>query len=281
MKIEFPLKVAYISVGGHKIRYTEKGEGAPLILIHGLGASLEWWQFNMDSLSKKYRVIAFDFLGFGYSAKPEIQFSLDLIPEFMHSFLDAFNFQKASLVGNSLGGFIAFHSALKMPDRIDRLILVDSAGFGSKLSIILRLGSVFPLGEIAIAMRNRQTTRMLLSQLFYDHKKIPFHLIDCVLSIFDLPMAGKACLQVLRTGVNIRGLREEMWLHVVESTASLPQKTLIIWGEYDRITPVSQAYMAKSLIKNSRLHVFERCGHLPQVEWPEKFNRAVLDFLDS
>lgn len=281
MKVKFPLQEDYLYVGGYKIRYTEKGKGAPLVFIHGLGASIEWWQFNMDALSKKYRVIAFDFLGFGYSSKPEIKFSLDLIPEFMHSFLDAFDLPKASLVGNSLGGFIAFHSALKMPDRIDRLILVDSAGFGSKLSIILRLGSVFPLGEIALAMRNRQTTRMLLSQLFYDHEKIPFHLIDCVLRIFNLPLTGKACLQVLRTGVNIRGLKEAIWLQVVESAASLPHKTLIIWGEHDRITPVGQAFLAKSLIKDSRLHVFKKCGHLPQVEWPEKFNRAILDFMES
>lgn len=276
-----PLKETYISINGYDVRMSEKGSGPAVILLHGLGGSLEWWELNLNALSQKYRVIAFDFLGFGYSAKPKIRFSLDVASDFMLSFLDAFDLSKASLIGNSMGGLIALSTASKIPERVDKLILVDNAGFGPELSFILRLASVYPVGEFALAIRNRFTARMILSHLFYDSKKLPSRLVNCVLRVFDLPRTGEACLEVLRSGVNLRGLRNRIWFSIVEKASSLPQKTLIIWGVNDRITPLFQAYTGKSLIKNSKLLVFQKCGHLPQVEWAEKFNRSVMNFLES
>lgn len=271
----------YASVGGYKIRYVEKGRGHPLILIHGLGASLDWWQPNIDALSQKQRVIALDFLGFGLSSKPEIEFSVDLASDFMLSFLDAFQIQKASLIGNSMGGLIALYTAMNAPERVDSLVLVDAAGFGRELSVVLRLGTLFPLGEMALAMRGRLTAKMLLSRLVYDLKKVPESLIGCVLRMFSQPRAVEVCLQVLRFAVNLKGLRREIWLPVVERAPSLPHKTLIIWGEDDKITPLSQARLGRELTKHCELKVFEKCGHLPQIEWPDEFNNAVLDFLEK
>lgn len=281
MKVENSLPETYASVGGHKIRCVEKGRGHPLILIHGLGASLDWWQPNIDSLSRKHRVIAFDFLGFGLSSKPELKFSINLASDFMLSFLDAFQIQKTSLIGNSMGGLIALYTAMNAPDRIDRLVLVDSAGFGQELSIFLRIGSIFPLGEMALAMRSRLTAKMFLSRLVYDLKKVPESLFDCVLRMFSQPRAVEVCLQVLRYAVNLKGLRKEIWLPVVERAPSLPHKTLIVWGEDDRITPLSQARLGIGLMKHGELRLFEKCGHIPQIEQPDEFNSAVLDFLEK
>lgn len=269
----------YIHVSGHRIRIVEKGEGPPLILIHGLGASLEWWQFNIDKLSEGNRVIALDFLGFGLSSRPSTDFSLNLASEFMHSFLDVLELSRASLVGNSLGGLIALYTASKMPERIDKLVLVDNAGLGQKLSILLRLGSVYPVGKLALALRNRLTVRIFLSRLVYDSQKLPPYLIDCVLKMFSLPKSAEVCLQVLRTGVNLKGIKKEIWSSLQKAASSLPHETLIIWGAEDRITPLSQAHAGKGLIRNSRLHIIENCGHIPQVECPEEFNQAVLNFL--
>lgn len=276
-----PFQDTYISVNGHKIRFLESGKGPPLILIHGLGGSLEWWEFNLDAFSQKYCVIAFDFFGFGLSSKPEVRFSLDFASEFMVSFMDTFQLSKASIIGNSLGGLIALFTALKKPERIDKLVLVDSAGFGSELSVLLRIGSVFPVGELALVLRNHLTVKIFLSRLFHDRRKIPSHMIDCVLRMFSLPRTGKVCLRVLRSGVNLKGLKEDIFLSVIKRASSLPHKTLIVWGADDKVTSVRQAYKGRGLIKNSRLHIFEKCGHLPQVEWSEKFNRLVLGFLES
>lgn len=281
MKAIIEVKETYTRVNGYQIRYVEKGKGPPLILIHGLGASIEWWKGNIEPLSQNHRVIAFDFLGFGYSTKPEEEYNIDLATRFMRSFLDVFDLPKASLVGNSIGGLIALFAALHMPERIDRVILVDNAGFGQELSVILRWASVFPIGELALSIRTRQTVRMLLARIFYDPKKIPPDLVNSVLKIFDQPRAREACLQVLRYGVNRKGLREEIWSSVLAKVPSITHPTLIIWGSENAIAPLSQAHQGKRLIKNSKLCVFEKCGHVPQVEWPEKFNQLVLSFLKS
>lgn len=97
--------------------------------------------------------------------------------------------------------------------------------------------------------------------------------------MFRLPRSAEVCLQVLRTGVNLKGIKKEIWSLLQKAASSLRHETLIIWGAEDKITPLSQAHVGKELIRNSRLHVIENCGHIPQVECPEEFNQAVLDFL--
>jgi 4,5:9,10-diseco-3-hydroxy-5,9,17-trioxoandrosta-1(10),2-diene-4-oate hydrolase len=275
------LKEEYISVAGLKIRFLEKGKGPPLVLLHGMGGSLEWWEYNLDAFSRKYRTIAFDFPGFGYSTKSGLDFSKNSASDFMISFLDAFQIPKASLIGNSMGGLIAFLTAANQPERIDKLILVDTVGFEIKLSILLRLGTVFPLGELTLSVRNHLIARIFLNRMFYDSQKVPDQLIPTVLEIFDMAQTRKACLRILRSGVDLKGLKKEICLRVRDRAGSLPHKTLIIWGANDKVAPLNQAYVGKNLIRNSQLHVFDKCGHLPQVEWPEEFNHLVLEFLGS
>ncbi len=273
------MKETYILVEGQRIRYIETGKGSPLLLIHGLGASLDWWKYNIAHLARHHRVIAFDFLGFGYSSKPEIEFNIDLALRFVRSSIDVFDLPKVSMAGNSMGGLIVLFAAFDMPERVDKVILVDNAGFGQELSVLLRWASVFPVGELALSIRTPWSVKMLLSQIFYDPKKIPPDLVNCVLKIFGQPRAKETCLQVLRYGVNVKGLREEIYAPVLAQAPSLPHPTLIVWGADDSIIPLSQAQQGKRLIRNSRLTVFKKCGHVPQVEWPEQFNQVVLDFL--
>jgi 4,5:9,10-diseco-3-hydroxy-5,9,17-trioxoandrosta-1(10),2-diene-4-oate hydrolase len=120
-----------------------------------------------------------------------------------------------------------------------------------------------------------------MNRMFYDSQKVPDQLIPTVLEIFDMPQTRKACLRILRSGVDLKGLKNEICLRVRDGASSLPHKTLIIWGANDKVVPLNQAYVGKNLIRNSQLHVFDKCGHLPQVEWPEEFNHLVLEFLGS
>jgi len=271
----------FVNVDGHEIRFEEKGKGFPLVLIHGLGASLEWWQYNINVLSQKYRVIAFDFLGFGYSSKPVDEFTLFSASEFLVSFLDTFRIEKAILIGSSMGGLISLSTAIQYKQRVEKLVLVNNAGFGQNLSLILRLASVYPIGELALASRTPQTVKILLSQLFYDQKKLPHNLINCVMKIFGLDRTPSFLLRELRYGVNLRGLKKEIWHSIVNETPSIPHPSLIVWGQHDRIVPVDQAYRGNELIRNSQLYIFKKCGHMPQVEWPDEFNQLVLEYLDS
>jgi len=282
-RTSFPLEqdMEYVRVNGYRVRFLEKGKGFPLLLLHGLGASLEWWQFNVDPLSRHYRVIALDFIGFGYSSKLLSEYSLSNASKFLISFLDTLKIKKISLIGNSMGGLISLSTALQYPERIEKLVLVDNAGFGRELSFILRLGSLFPVGEIVLALRNKFTANILLSQLFYNPQKLPPNLTSCVLRILDLPHSSDVLLRALRYGVNLRGLRRDIWKPIQGKVSLLNHPTLIIWGDEDKIISVDQAYRGKRMISRSKLHIFEKCGHLPQVEWAEEFNHLVLGFLQS
>lgn len=275
------MKGHYATIAGYKIRFLEKGKGPALVLLHGMGGSLEWWEYNLDAFSGNFRTIAFDFPGFGYSAKSSLDFRENSVSNFMVSFFDAFHISKASLLGNSMGGLFAFLTAVDQPGRIDKLILVNSVGFGARLSLPLRLGTVFPLGELVLSVRSHLIVRILLNRMFFDSRKVPYHLIPTVLKIFDIPETCEACLRILRFGVGLMGLKKEICLRVRDGASALPHKTLIIWGANDKVAPLNQAYVGRNLIKNSQLHVFDKCGHLPQVEWPEQFNSLVLEFLGS
>lgn len=271
----------YVCLDNLRIRFVEKGKGFPLVLIHGLGASVEWWQYNIDFLSQRYRVIAFDFPGFGYSSKILNEYTLSYSSKLLISFFDALGIPKAFLIGNSMGGLISLSAALQYPERVEKLVLVDNAGFGRKLSLLLRIGSLFPVGELVLALRNQYTVKILLNQLFYDSSKRPSNLTNCVLRIFDLSQSGEVFLRALRSGINVSGLKDEILSPILEKTTLLSLPTLIVWGAQDRIIPVSQAYRGQALINHSRLCVFENCGHMPQVEHAEEFNHLVLNFLES
>ena len=273
------METFFLDVDGYKIRCAIRGQGANLVLIHGLGGSLEWWKYNFDYLSLKYRVIVFDFPGFGYSTKPQTGLSLDLASSFMRSFLDTLNLLSFSLIGNSLGGLIALYVASDLEERVDNLILVSNAGFSQELSFLLRLASLYPCGEIAFALRNFFTARLFLSRLFYDSRKLPVELINCVLEIFDNHLSRKFCLQVLRSGVDLGGLKDKILGAIKERAVRLTLPTLIIWGRNDKIIPVSQAYQGRDLIRNSDLFIFENCGHLPQIEKRDEFNQLIVNYL--
>lgn len=121
-----PEKVA--SVMGKNIHYFEAGQGPVVILLHGLGAVKEIWMLNFDALASKYHVYAIDQIGFGHSDKPLLDYKIATFVDFLHEFMQTQNIGKATLVGNSLGGWIALDFAAQYPSMVDKLVLVDSAG---------------------------------------------------------------------------------------------------------------------------------------------------------
>src|ERR1051325_10630681 len=117
------------TVFGQKIRYVDVGTGPVVVLLHGLGGNSSNWAFNFAALSAKYRVIAPDQVGFGRSDKPLINYRVGTYVDFLDKFLDELKVERATLVGNSMGGWIAAAYTLKYPGRVERLVLVDAAGF--------------------------------------------------------------------------------------------------------------------------------------------------------
>ena len=138
----------YVQVGQYNTRFQTQGNGGSnVILIHGLGGYLEHWQQNIESLADRHRVYALDLVGFGRSDKPEADYCLPFFARFVRDFMDCQGIERATLVGNSLGGSIALQFAIDFPSRVEKLVLVDSAGLGKDVTIFLRLVTLPLLGE--------------------------------------------------------------------------------------------------------------------------------------
>src|SRR5207247_2437827 len=119
----------FVTVFGAKIHYVEAGSGPVVILLHGLGGDASNWAQTIGPLAEKYRVIAPDQIGFGRSDKPFLSYRVGTLVDFLEGFYKEIKIERASLVGNSLGGWTAAAFTLAHPEKVDRLVLVDSAGF--------------------------------------------------------------------------------------------------------------------------------------------------------
>jgi pimeloyl-ACP methyl ester carboxylesterase len=269
----------YIKVDSINTRYWSAGtQGSPVILLHGGGSSIEIWEQNIQALAQDHRVFAFDMVGTGLSDKPAVAYSLDYQLQFLKAFLDTLDIQVASLIGNSMGGSIALKFALESPERVSNLGLISSFGLGQEIDIADRLLAAFP----AIAKRippSRRGVRMVLNSCVYDPKSVPESWIELNYQRFNLPGQKEALISLLVANLDFWGVRREVFSPLVHHLDRIKIPTLIIWGKQDSIVPVAHAYVASQKIVNSQLSVFERCGHWAQVEYPEKFNRLVLEFL--
>ncbi|NIN66825.1 MAG: alpha/beta fold hydrolase [Anaerolineae bacterium] len=270
----------YIQVDGKSIRYWAEGEGRTVILVHGLSCSAEFWQRNIGALSQQHRVYALDLLGFGRSDKEIDEWSLSYGASFIAQFMHALGAERATVVGNSFGGILCAQFAVQFPSRLEKLVLVDSAGFGRELNFLLRLESVRVLGRAMFSLYQRifpLTTRWA----YYDPSSVDEEWLAETGAILRSPGVRDNALKVIRMGVDLGGQREELFGDLHRQLAHVTAPTLIIWGSDDALVPVSHAYAAHKLIPNSQVRIVQRCGHLPQVERPEEFNQLLLDFLSG
>lgn len=270
----------YVDVNGARTRYRAAGDGGPpLVLIHGLGASAEIWYANMDALSAHHRVYAPDLPGFGRTEMPP---AMDFTPAaysgFLLDFMTALGIGRAALVGHSLGGGVALRAVLDDPDRVDRLVLVSSAGLGRDVSLPLRVASL-PFFDRVFFKPPLAVFIHFIHRLVYDPAAITPGFARLYYEMFFQPGSIRAFTGILRAIATLHGARPGVLQPIREGLGTITAPVMILWGRQDRILPVRQGIDAAGRIPGARLHVFERCGHMPNLEYPEEFNRLVLDFL--
>lgn len=248
-------------VYGQNIRYFEAGQGPAVILLHGLGSVKEVWLPTFGLLSAKYHVYAIDQLGFGHSDKPLIEYKISTWVDFLQAFMQSQNIAKATLIGNSLGGWIATEFAVQHPEMVEKLVLVDSAGLASQGSITVNLNPA-TVAE----------TRALLEAVFYDKKMVTDQF---VLQVFTNHMRNNDGYTIQRT---MAGVAQQPQFED-DKLNSIHAPTLVVSGREDELVSVSRAEKLHKGITGSKFVVFDHCGHVPQIEKPDEFNRAVLDFL--
>lgn len=270
----------YVEVDGSRIRYWVEGEGQVVVLVHGLACSAEFWQCNVAPLAAEHRVYALDLPGFGLSDKALRDFSLPYAASFLEAFMDALDIDGATLAGNSMGGALCAQFVVQFPERTEGLILVGSAGFGRELNLFLRLWSLPVVGDLVFRVY-QMAFPALKTWVFCDSSSIHREWLEGAATMLRMPGVRENTLRAARTGLDLRGQRVELFQDLHRELGSVVAPTLIVWGDHDAAVPVSHAYAAQKLIPNSEVRILERCGHTPQVERPEEFNKLVLDFLSG
>jgi len=254
-------------VFGQKIHYVEAGSGPTVILLHGLGGSSQAWQFNIGPLAEKFHVFVPDQIGFGKSDKPLVNYRIRTYVDFLDQFCKQLKIERASLVGNSMGGWIAAAFTAAFPDRVDKLVLVDAAGYAPPKDLDTR--TFYSLNPTT-----REGMKVLAAKVFYNK----LFLTDAAIeqAIAARLAAGDGYTIKSITESIIRG---EDFLD--DTVKTIKQPTLIIWGRQDGLVSLSEGEHFNKDIAGSKLIVIDECGHVPPIEKPAEFNAAVVKFLSA
>ena len=269
-----------IALNGVKIHYVQAGQGPVVLLLHGLGSSLDTWRRNVEPLADAgFTVLAPDLPGHGDSEKPD---ALDYGPrtavDFTGQFLSALGVERASLVGNSAGGLVAALFALENPEKTCRLALVAPGGIGRQVSWVLRLMSLPGLGEF-LFQPWIYSLMGINKRVFHEPSSIPDEVLTEMARVQFLPGSTSCTLHSIRSSINLLGLRRR-W-RILDRLPQVSSPLMCLWGEEDIVIPVSHAGWIKDTIPRCLVRTFPQCGHWPHMEKADEFNALLTLFLQG
>jgi pimeloyl-ACP methyl ester carboxylesterase len=270
-----------VDLFGTRISIVEAGKGPVVVLVHGVAGSRHTWDAVIPRLAERFRVVALDLPGHGESEKPRGDYSLGAYATVIRDLLELLGYQRATVVGHSLGGGIAMQFAYQFPDRCERLVLVSSGGLGREVTLLLRAATL-PGAEWVLPVIAHRRIRDAFVAVGRYVSWLPVRpspaLREVGRAYSSLADAGArgAFVHTLRGVMDLQGQRISA-MNRIHLAALLP--TLLIWGARDPFIPVSHAIEAHRRIPNGRLEIFERSSHFPQAEEPQRFTRVLTDFI--
>ncbi|MGQ0534912.1 MAG: alpha/beta fold hydrolase [Methanobacteriota archaeon] len=276
-----PWTVRERQVQRRRIRYLEAGSGPPILLLHGFGAWAECaWAHTIPALSHRYRVLAPDRPGFGYSETLTAQdFTtpdpVGRLATFVPAFLRAVGETRATLVGNSFGGMVALRAALEAPPEVDALVLAAPTGLGRTVHWQFRALGLRPLSKL-LWRPTPWLVREAWLRIVHDPAVATKELVDESVKIIAQP-GGSVPFDHVWVGIDVLGQRHRYLDRLKELSAPV----LVVWGEKDRIVPARHGVRSVARFPRARLVLIPDCGHLPMREKPEAFNAALGSFLDE
>ena len=255
-----------VTIDSVKTAYLSAGSGNSVICLHGAGAGAVTWYPSIGTISKNFHVLAPDIVGYGESDKPNAPYNRPYFSKWLKDFLIKMKISKAHIVGLSQGGAIALQFAIDHPEMVDKLVLVDAAGLGAKVSFWPLFGIIW-MNSFPSSMANRFNSPYILQK---PENRDPNH------SLYSVAVAkstgGKNVFKQGR-GAAVSKVPEDL-------LQQIKNETLIIWGKDDRLFPVEYGERAAKIIPNAKLHLIEEAGHLPMMDQPDVFNKILLDFLN-
>jgi pimeloyl-ACP methyl ester carboxylesterase len=279
LKIDWREHLHRVELPGATVNYAEIGEGEPIIFVHGLAGCWQNWLENLPRLGRTHRAIALDLPGFGDSPMPSWSIDMPAYGRLIHDFCEKLGIDRAAaLVGNSMGGFVSTEAVIEQPSRFERLVLVSAAGIsfaeaqGRRDKALIRMfEATIPAlaGPRRTWLTRPRGRRLAFGNIFnYPNRVRPELLYEQI----DPSVRSPGFADAIRA---IGGYDTRHRLTEIE----IP--TLVVWGLNDHIVPVEAAIGYHRLIPGSRLELFERTGHVPQMERPSRFNALLDEFLAS
>lgn len=267
----------FIDAGGTKTRYLRSGDSSKplLIFLHGTSGHAEAYSRNMGAHGEHFDTWAIDMIGHGWSDYPETNYEISTYAEHVLRMMDAIGRTKAHVSGESLGGWVATYLAVHHPDRIDKVVLNTAGGWVANPEVMERIKKV---SNAAADNPTWETVKARLEFLMYDKSMVNDDLIECRRRIFNRPGYSEVTKRILclqEMDVRKRNLITEEQYHSIKSPA------LVLWTSHDPTATVDQGREIANMIPGSEFVVMDKCGHWPQFENADEFNRIHIDFLLS
>ncbi len=261
----------FIQVGDYELHYQDVGEGPTLVLLHGFGASLHVWTEWVRLLKPHFRLVSIDLPGFGLSTPIRKKVTIDFFQQVLDGFLEKMNIKKYSLVGNSLGGWLAWEHAALNQDQVERMVLLDAAGYfensGKPKGIELIAKDQFrKLMRIGVP---KMIIRRLAKTSYGDKRKMSEEFVNRTYVMANREGMLASLIYVASSDA----------ISHIQRIGKIKTPTLVLWGDKDRVIPVAKADFFYSDLQDCELKIYEGVGHVPMMEIPEESAKDLLAFM--
>lgn len=267
-----PKDATFIEVEGTRVRFTDKGEGPPVVLIHGFASSLETWETVTPELVKKHRVIALDLKGFGWTDRPEGDYSPWAQARIVRALMDRRGIEKAAIVAHSWGSSVALALALGAPERVTRIALYDAWVFEDQIPTFFRLARRSGVGEILFGLYYKERPDDKLALAFHDPTVLNEKLAEDVELAMERPGTVAGALAAVRG---------QQFAEVEKRYRTIKKPVLLLWGREDVVTTLDFGERLFKELPSARLVVYPKCGHFPMLEAPAASTTELVKFLDE
>ncbi|HEV3095240.1 MAG TPA: alpha/beta hydrolase [Solirubrobacteraceae bacterium] len=280
LDVDWSAHQRWVTIAGQPVNVIELGEGPAIVFVHGLSGSWPNWLEQLPVFARDHRVIAMDLPGFGHSPMPTETITISLYARVLDSLLETLQVSAATLVGNSMGGFVSTELAIAFPQRVERLVLVSAAGISTyRHSRVERLEPYLRrVAPMLAAYTGWTAARSDWMSRRAGLRNLSLGFVTRHPSRLPAPLAAEQIRGAGKPGF-MQALRANIDYPIRERLPEIACPTLIVWGEEDKVIPVSDASVFEELIPGSRKVIFENTGHMAMLERPGAFNGLLAGFI--
>ncbi len=268
-----PKDATFAKVDGVRMRYVDRGPPtAPtVVLVHGFASALDTWATVMPALEKAgFRVVALDLKGFGWTDRPEGDYSPSAQAKLVYGLLDQRGVTKASFVGHSWGSSVVLSASLMHPERVSRIAMYDAWVYEEQLPTFFHWARADGVGEALFGLWYTERPDEKMANAFYDKSFVTERLVEEVEAALERPGTVAAALAA------VRGQR---YADVQGKYRTIDKPTLLLWGREDEVTTLRFGERLSTEMKQAKLIVYPQCGHFPMIEAQAASTADLLTFL--